>query len=225
MNNLETLSRIYSIIHNQPGWYIKCTNSKLFSHNDVKILEDMDNFMSFYIPKLKKENDFKCGKNIKDFVCEYNQGDPDWVKRQRILFLDQELGRLAKKSIEIANIVMGIDSSVKKRMFLASSNHRELYIKYKSYLKELQYLQYDNTKQRVTEWEIDRAMTYPIDKLLNVKRGKALCVFHSENNPSMDCRGNFYYCYTCGATGNVIQLFMHMHGLQFVDAVKMLNRI
>ncbi|MDR3326500.1 MAG: DNA primase [Rhodospirillaceae bacterium] len=60
-----------------------------------------------------------------------------------------------------------------------------------------------------------------------IKRGRnylGLCPFHNEKTPSFtinEDRG-FYYCFGCGAKGNVITFEMHARGLNFPEAVKSL---
>jgi hypothetical protein len=77
----------------------------------------------------------------------------------------------------------------------------------------------------VTRDEIERARTYPIENILDVKKGIARCISgsHEDKNPSMDVRNNFCYCYSCGWSGDSIDVAMKMSGLSFSDAVKKLQ--
>ena len=54
---------------------------------------------------------------------------------------------------------------------------------------------------------------------------KALCPFHSEKTPSFTVseKKQFYYCYGCGATGDVIKFVEKYQGCEFVDACKILG--
>ena len=51
-----------------------------------------------------------------------------------------------------------------------------------------------------------------------------LCPFHKENNPSfyIYSASNHYYCYGCGAHGDLINLIMELRGFSFVEAVRFL---
>jgi DNA primase len=54
---------------------------------------------------------------------------------------------------------------------------------------------------------------------------KALCPFHDERSPSMqfnDAKGTFY-CFGCGAGGDIVTYVMHEERLGFVDALKWLG--
>ncbi len=70
---------------------------------------------------------------------------------------------------------------------------------------------------------IAHARTYPIDKITKVVRGVALCPFHNDKHPSMDVRKNFYYCYTCGAHGDAIDLYIKLNNATFAQAIKALT--
>ena len=38
------------------------------------------------------------------------------------------------------------------------------------------------------------------------RRNMVCCPFHSDNNPSMKLNDTYYYCFGCGATGDVVDL-------------------
>lgn len=50
---------------------------------------------------------------------------------------------------------------------------------------------------------------------------KGLCPFHNEKTPSffVNEEKNFYHCFGCGESGNVISFLMKIEGLSFKDAV------
>lgn len=72
--------------------------------------------------------------------------------------------------------------------------------------------------------KIAKARNFPIEELLATQHGRAICPFHDDHRPSMDVRKNFYYCYTCGANGDVIDLAMHIYHIPFREAVDKLSR-
>ena len=55
-------------------------------------------------------------------------------------------------------------------------------------------------------------------------RSWACCPFHHEKTPSfaVNQQGQFYHCFGCGASGNVITFVEKMEGTDFIDTVKML---
>ncbi len=53
-----------------------------------------------------------------------------------------------------------------------------------------------------------------------------LCPFHSEKTPSFSVnpKGNFFHCFGCGESGDVITFFMKIENMEFKDAIKELAR-
>jgi len=52
----------------------------------------------------------------------------------------------------------------------------------------------------------------------------ALCPFHNEKSPSFSVNADrqMYYCFGCGAGGNVISFVMQIENYDFIDALKWL---
>lgn len=54
--------------------------------------------------------------------------------------------------------------------------------------------------------------------------GKYVCPFHDDHNPSLTVKGKRWTCWSCGATGDVIDFTMRFHNIGFRDAVVKLGR-
>ena len=74
----------------------------------------------------------------------------------------------------------------------------------------------------VTDDERERAKQYPIEHLVESKRGMARCLSGTleDRNASMQTTGNYAYCHACGFKADVITLYMKVRGVSFVDAVR-----
>lgn len=72
---------------------------------------------------------------------------------------------------------------------------------------------------------IERAKTYPINKLLSFTHKKSLCIWHSENTPSLSFfpKTNSVYCFGCSKYGDAIDVYRHVHQCSFKQAVDDLN--
>jgi len=93
-----------------------------------------------------------------------------------------------------------------------------------------------NWGRREFESMLERARAYPI---INVaenagmrlrpsgKRFVSLCPFHNEKTPSfmLYSETNTFYCFGCNEFGDVIKLTMQIYGINFVDAVKLINEL
>lgn len=58
---------------------------------------------------------------------------------------------------------------------------------------------------------------------LNVGRnGMVCCPFHNDRHPSMKLNEDYFYCFGCGATGDVIELVSRLFGLSAYEAAQKL---
>ena len=58
---------------------------------------------------------------------------------------------------------------------------------------------------------------------LEVNRGSMICCpFHADRTPSMKLNEDYFYCFGCGASGDVIDLAARLFGLSSYDAAKKL---
>lgn len=80
------------------------------------------------------------------------------------------------------------------------------------------------TKNGITPRMIERAREYPIEDLFgNVSRSHFVkCPFHEEKTASAYLKGNYFYCFGCGAHYDTIGLLMARDNLTFPEAVKRL---
>jgi hypothetical protein len=76
---------------------------------------------------------------------------------------------------------------------------------------------------RISPEMIEQAREYPIENMIEVKKGMALCPFHDDRNPSMSIRNNLFHCFGCGEKGDAIDFVMKRQGLSFTEAVKTLH--
>jgi CHC2 zinc finger len=77
----------------------------------------------------------------------------------------------------------------------------------------------------VTEAMKERARAYPIDELVEFKRGVACCLWHSEKTGSMHYykKDNRVKCFGCGMYGDSIAVYMKIYNVGFIEAVKKLS--
>ena len=73
--------------------------------------------------------------------------------------------------------------------------------------------------------DIERARSYPIDKLIQVQRHTAICPFHAEDTPSLHVyEDNHAYCFgKCRRKFDAIDIAMKVHDMTFIEAVKSLS--
>lgn len=58
---------------------------------------------------------------------------------------------------------------------------------------------------------------------LNVNRNNMVCCpFHNDQHPSMKLNEDYFYCFGCGATGDVIEFVGRLFGLSSYEAAQKL---
>ena len=85
------------------------------------------------------------------------------------------------------------------------------------------YRPYDD--KSIKDEEINRARERNIGDFIKLdSRGFAICPFHNERTPSfhVHSRWNRFYCFGCGAKGDVIEFIRKQNGFGFKEAVKYL---
>jgi hypothetical protein len=72
---------------------------------------------------------------------------------------------------------------------------------------------------------IEVAKSYPIDRLLQFRHGKGVCLWHTDKNPSMHYykKNNKVYCFACNQGGDAIDVAMKMRNCDFNGAVAFLT--
>lgn len=77
---------------------------------------------------------------------------------------------------------------------------------------------YEAVKASVTVPDAARLYGMDVDR-----HGKALCIFHNDHRPSMQLYPGRFVCFSCRASGTVIDLAAQLLGLTPADAVRRLN--
>ena len=77
------------------------------------------------------------------------------------------------------------------------------------------------------KYEIERLRSLPCEGVaqrlgLQVVRHKCLCPFHDDHTPSLTFKGHKFKCWSCGASGDSINLVEKMLGKDFLDACRWL---
>lgn len=76
----------------------------------------------------------------------------------------------------------------------------------------------------VTQEQIDQARAYPIDRLVEFQKGKAVSWCHDDRNPSLswDRQHNRAHCFPCDKSFNPVDVLIERDGMTFPNAVKTL---
>lgn len=90
--------------------------------------------------------------------------------------------------------------------------------------KMLPFRKVKKTEGMASATEITQARAVPIGSLVKVRGGVMVCLWHNDRHPSMHVyKDNHAYCFVCPRRADSIDIMMHLRGLGFVDAVRLLN--
>ena len=174
-------------------------------------MESMNYYHTVMLPDIQKK------------ITELKEEMGVWGKERRIEYLMEQ-----RRVCEFRLIDLESDYQRKKN---ANTSYAERGVLTKYILqtrKEIEKIKREvkaivnNVSGKITDETIRLAREYPIEDLIELKRGKALCVFHPDTNPSMSVKNNRYRCWSCGANGDAISLVQHLHNMDFIHAVKFL---
>ena len=166
---------------------------------------------------------------VRAAIAEFRLDMGDWGKERRRSYL---LGQLNAIQSEIDGIharyqeLTESDSSYLNK-FIATLRLEPLEKQLKKVKSELRYLKNSMdgrvlNNNGVTQDMIEQARSHPLEDLVDLTRGKALCPFHDDHHPSMSIKNNRYRCWACGENGDVIDFVMKRDGLAFHEAVRRL---
>lgn len=72
--------------------------------------------------------------------------------------------------------------------------------------------------------QILKAKEMPIENIVKVNSaGFALCADHEDSKPSMYCKNNYAYCFTCGYKADVIALYQKVNHVSFWQAINQMQ--
>lgn len=78
-------------------------------------------------------------------------------------------------------------------------------------------------EERVTGEDIAKAKEYPITNLIESRRNMAKCPFHPDKTASLYLKNNFFHCFGCDKSGDVIDFVMETEGMSFKEAIRRLT--
>ena len=93
--------------------------------------------------------------------------------------------------------------------------------------KRLEFVSINKSNNAITQEMIEYAKSVPIEKLYDFKRGKALCPFHEDHEPSLVVwkDRNIVRCFGCNRSWDAIRFIMDLKEVSFKEAVIYLNSL
>ncbi|MFA5321194.1 MAG: CHC2 zinc finger domain-containing protein [Smithella sp.] len=207
-------------LKNRNGWINILSRRMKFTEEEIKEIEKFEDNEIDENKRLERMgisdeyycrqfNEWKKEDESKDFMKE--------IYRDKIRELKENYKKICDNDYKNDKNYM-IPYSIRKFIRLISGEGR-VEKQIKDYAMRLRVLEYCIEGQ-INPDMIVRAREYPIESIVESKRGYIVCPFHEDSNPSMWIKNNFGYCFSCGTYADSIELFMKVHGVGFVEAVK-----
>jgi DNA primase (bacterial type) len=217
MTNLLSLWAMYREI---PGWLWICKALGV-DEEGLRQLEEMD---EAYIqwPFSEDRRDYE--KNVDQRIREFIEETPKEYRKER---RKEYLTTLIK---ELSGEIEGLqkdyedslrnDESYDNRAVLAYALERieKAKSRHGAELKALN----GNGKEIAFDNKLTLAKQRKFSEFLEIKKGKALCPFHSDRYPSFSVKDNRGHCFGCGWRGDVVDFVMALKGFSFREALDFL---
>jgi DNA primase len=186
--------------------------------------KEEEHYRSEVAPSIRKE--------LRKFSEEVKENDPEFVKSRRLKFLKDEIEKLEKAIKVIFEAFKKNGFSFVGDVILKVNDYSERKKKLKRFQFEHYNIEFSNELVlTISEEDVEMARSADCSQFVKVEKrvgGKSwsLCPFHNEKTPSFcsyeDEKG--FFCYGCGVGGDAITLVRKLHGLEFKDAVKFINK-
>ena len=219
------------------GWITLLEKSGKYTPREIETLEAIDDLFWLITKEMKEKyqnNKPKLQNKIQEFIKEIESTEgSQWIKERKLEYLIGEKSKIDNKIIEIEKEyhegIQRDNTYADRELILELSNYKRLIKKNEGLDKRIYWLKYKSEidKNKITPEDIDRAEQYPIQNLIEVNSaGFAKCVnpSHQDEHPSMFCKNNFAYCFSCNWAGNVIKIAQIIWGTDFVETIKRLNQ-
>jgi len=217
MNDLFTLWAMYREI---PGWLWICQALGV-DEEGLKQLEEMDEAYIYFYRNDREEH----GKEVTPRVQELISETPKpYLRERRREYLSTLITELSGE-IEIIHKVyeesLKNDETYDNRAVLAYGLEglEKVKARHEAELRALK----GNGEQVPFDSKLTLAKQRKFSEFLKIKKGKTLCPFHPDRDPSFSVKGNRGYCFGCGWRGDIVDFVMAFKGFSFKEALEFLT--
>lgn len=134
-------------------------------------------------------------------------------------FIDSEVSKFTAVIADNLDYMLACEDEMEFRIYLESTVNA---------MKRIKKLESSRPKKptegAINDSDIEQARAFPVDQLIDFKRGKSIAFCHPDKNPSLfhGFRNNVAVCPVCDRKFGAIDILMERDGYSFIDAVKQL---
>ncbi len=234
----QELYKVWENVNHIGGWLRLLEMGGGFTAEEIKELEDIDEeaiateqeakeyYYSKELPKVKAE--------VEAFVNYAKEKNPEWVRKTRLYSLIDLLAIIDREIKESYELYLNQKERdvpyFLRRAIFELKNIPKLEEKRRRVRSEIYFLnQKKDVKSRVNEIEIDKALNFPFEQLIQpqkrIRQGEffSICPNHDEKKPSFYVKNNWGFCFGCGYSCDTIRFLMDRDNLSFPLTVKKLQ--
>ena len=153
---------------------------------------------------------------------EYEWGILGLDDDQKILALSKVLSAIAQ---EYEEAKMRDRPSVERLLILSFNDYQEKSKALRSLLNARAFRDGKMMPGSLTDSEIVAAREGDMASLVGSPVGSMIaCIYHDDKTPSMKVNRDYLFCFSCNKSADIIDFVMRKEGLNFVEAVKYLNK-
>ena len=159
---------------------------------------------------------------VKTLNREYEWGILGLDDDQKILALSKVLSAIAQ---EYEEAKMRDRPSVERLLILSFNDYQEKSKALRSLLNARAFREGKMMPGSLTDSEIVAAREGDMASLVGSPVGSMIaCIYHDDKTPSMKVNRDYLFCFSCNKSADIIDFVMRKEGLNFVEAVKYLNK-
>lgn len=216
MNDLFNLWASYREI---PGWFWICKALGI-DEEGLKQLEEMDDAYIQFHRNDREEYEKEVITRIQELIGEIPKEYRSDRRKEYLSTLIAELSREIEITQKDYEESLKNDETYDNRAILACALERLEKVKAR-HEAELRALK---GNREITHFEnkLLLAKQKKFSEFLEIKKGKALCPFHPDHDPSFSVKGNRGHCFGCGWNGDVVDFTMKLKGFSFKETLEFL---
>jgi len=164
------------------------------------------------------------GVTVEDFYCPEAGIDAAYARNRRKEYLNNMIAEADTEIQALNNLYEDSfrnDEGYHDRVVLTHPLEQWQAIKAK-HERELRALEHGDQVNYYVD-RIPTAKQRKFEEFLELRRGKALCPFHGDRNPSFSVKDGQARCFGCGWTGDIIDYIQDLKGFSFQEALEFLT--
>jgi len=216
----ETLYAMWQSAHHRPAWLSLLVERFALDAEDEAHMSDTED--AFLRAMRNINNQWRRGgaDRIRQFRDDV---DKEWAKERRTEYLGQEIRNLDQEIAAVGQehpdgTAQGESTRIFNRLCVHDLEQRRSRLSW-----ELRALSRPGQSNGLEPLHLDRARAFPLERLVETRRGMMLCPLHEDRHPSMLVKKGFGYCFSCGGYLDSIGYLMQVKGLRFREAVEALQ--